>query len=113
MVVVGYMKLIEFIKHLWPSVHIDGLVQKRRNSSALAMELHLSCTNLSICYSLTFIMRMYKIFIYHFKSMLLTRKWHEVISRVSADCKAGDIFSNGSLDINYIKYVLTNLTQDI
>ena len=26
-------------------VYIDGLVQKRRNSSALAMELRLSCTN--------------------------------------------------------------------
>ena len=29
-------------------VHIDGLVQERRNSSALAMELHLSCTKPSI-----------------------------------------------------------------
>ena len=29
--------------------HIDGLVQKRHNSSALAMELHLSCTNPSTC----------------------------------------------------------------
>ena len=29
--------------------HIDGLVQERRNSSALAMELRLSCTNASIC----------------------------------------------------------------
>ena len=29
--------------------HFDGLVQERRNSSALAMELHLSCTNPSIC----------------------------------------------------------------
>ena len=28
--------------------HIDGLVQERRNSSALAMELRLPCTNLSI-----------------------------------------------------------------
>ena len=28
--------------------HIDGLMQERRNSSALAMELHLSCTNPSI-----------------------------------------------------------------
>ena len=28
--------------------HIDGLVQERRNSSALAMELRLSCTNTSI-----------------------------------------------------------------
>ena len=29
--------------------YIDGLVQERCNSSALAMELHLSCTNPSIC----------------------------------------------------------------
>ena len=28
--------------------HIDGFVQERRNSSALAMELRLSCTNPSI-----------------------------------------------------------------
>ena len=28
--------------------HVDGLVQERRNSSALAMELHISCTNPSI-----------------------------------------------------------------
>ena len=28
--------------------NIDGLVQERRNSSALALELHLSCTNPSI-----------------------------------------------------------------
>ena len=28
--------------------HIDGLVQERRNSSALAMELRLSCTNQSM-----------------------------------------------------------------
>ena len=31
--------------------HIDGLVQERRNSSALAMELCLSCINSSICSS--------------------------------------------------------------
>ena len=30
------------------SVDIDGLVQERRNSSALAMEFRLSCTNPSI-----------------------------------------------------------------
>ena len=29
--------------------HIDGLVQERGNSSALAMELRLSCTNPLIC----------------------------------------------------------------
>ena len=29
-------------------IRIDGLVQERRNSSALAMELRLSCTNSSI-----------------------------------------------------------------
>ena len=31
-----------------PMAYIDGLVQERRNSSALAMELRLSCTNTSI-----------------------------------------------------------------
>ena len=30
-------------------INIHRLVQERRNSSALAMELHLSCTNPSIC----------------------------------------------------------------
>ena len=29
--------------------HSDGLVQERRNSNALAMELRLSCTNPSTC----------------------------------------------------------------
>ena len=33
------------------SYHIDGLVQERRNSSALGMELRLFCANLSICCS--------------------------------------------------------------
>ena len=47
-----------YVKHntlIWPKqnkaqqnqVHIEGLVQKRCNSSALAMELCLSCTNLT------------------------------------------------------------------
>ena len=31
---------------------LDGLVQVRRNSIAIAVELHLSCTNPSICFSL-------------------------------------------------------------
>ena len=35
------------------SEHINGLVQERRNSSALAMELHLSCTNPLLCYGLS------------------------------------------------------------
>ena len=30
--------------------HIDGLVQERRDSSALAMELRLSCTKPSLCH---------------------------------------------------------------
>ena len=34
------------------TLHIDGLVQKRRNSSALAMELRLFCTNPSIFFCL-------------------------------------------------------------
>ena len=29
--------------------YFDGLVQEKRNPSALAMELRLSCTNPSIC----------------------------------------------------------------
>ena len=39
-----YLKLF----HISFNFNIDGLVQERRNSSALAMELHLSCTNPSI-----------------------------------------------------------------
>ena len=37
------------LKWVW-KLHIDGLVQERCNSSALAMELHLSCINPSISY---------------------------------------------------------------
>ena len=37
------MKDSEKIDHV--SVHIDGLVQERRNSNVLAMELCLPCTN--------------------------------------------------------------------
>ena len=33
---------------MFDHVHINGLVQERHNSSALAMELHLSCINPSI-----------------------------------------------------------------
>ena len=36
--------------HYGVYMYIDGLVQERRNSSALAMELHLSCTNPLICH---------------------------------------------------------------
>ena len=35
----GYHKIVRWI------LQIDGLVQERHNSSALAMELRLSCTN--------------------------------------------------------------------
>ena len=38
-----------FINKMRMEDNIDGLVQERRNSSALAMELRLSCTNLSTC----------------------------------------------------------------
>ena len=33
---------------LWMYWYIDGVVQERRNSTALAMELRLSCTNPSM-----------------------------------------------------------------
>ena len=40
----------EGFSHCLPaSSYIDGLVQERRNSSALAMELRLSCTEPSTC----------------------------------------------------------------
>ena len=35
--------------YIYIYIYIDGIVQERRNTSALAMELHLSCTNPSIC----------------------------------------------------------------
>ena len=41
--------------HQQPHHHFDGLVQERRNSSALALELRLSCTNPLILYSLHFL----------------------------------------------------------
>ena len=45
---VSGMQTAELIS--WSSVyHHDGLVQERRNSSALAMDLRLSCTHPSIC----------------------------------------------------------------
>ena len=36
-------------RHLPQNIHIDGSMQERRNSNALALELGLSCTNPSIC----------------------------------------------------------------
>ena len=41
----AFLKILHTAKQ---QQHIDGLVQERRNSSALAMELHLSCINPSI-----------------------------------------------------------------
>ena len=39
-----------FLNTMHPKViHIDGLVQERRNSSATAMEFRLSCTNPLLC----------------------------------------------------------------
>ena len=39
--------------------YIDGLVQERCNSSALAMELHLPCTNPSTCITQFFWVKLY------------------------------------------------------
>ena len=43
-----YTEIVIFPGH--DGNNFDGLVQERRNSSALAMELHLSCTNPSILF---------------------------------------------------------------
>ena len=37
---------------MYTTSQIDGLVQERRNSIANALELRLSCTNLSICHQI-------------------------------------------------------------
>ena len=39
------VRVVNLIASSSSNDHNDGLVQERRNSSALAMELHLSCTN--------------------------------------------------------------------
>ena len=39
------------LQYIHLHAHIDGLVQERRNSTANALELCLSCTNPSICNS--------------------------------------------------------------
>ena len=48
----GFMRFLSYSSSLlhwhWGNHHINGLVQERCNSSALALELHLSCTNPSI-----------------------------------------------------------------
>ena len=44
------LTLVQVIVEKAASHHLHGLVQKRRNSSSLAMELCLSCTNPSILY---------------------------------------------------------------
>ena len=48
---VAWWPLLELLvtTTLVPEDEIDGLVQERRNSSALTMELRLSCTNPSKC----------------------------------------------------------------
>ena len=54
-------------------MHIDGLVQERRNSSALAMELRLSCSNPSICqqsslcFGYLFYLYLFQIYLYRVK----------------------------------------------
>ena len=47
--------------------YINGLVQERRNSSALAMELYLSCTNPLIYYT------------------LITSLWHHMATQILID----------------------------
>ena len=39
------LKIFNVTSHMCSDVHLDGFVQERRNSSALAMELRLSCIN--------------------------------------------------------------------
>ena len=45
----GYSLAYSYISHIYIYIYVDGLVQERCNSIAKALELHLSCTNPSIC----------------------------------------------------------------
>ena len=45
LVLIQYKDCLTSKKHSYYKDEIDGLVQERRNSSALAMELRLPCTN--------------------------------------------------------------------
>ena len=53
-------------------LHIDWLVQERRNSSALAMELRLSCTNPSISIHVHFLINFEK------KNAYLKSNFHQI-----------------------------------
>ena len=64
--------IYDMIYMIWYEIwyDIDGLVQERRNSSVLAMELHLSCTNPSI-YNHIFVIEYFtsvQLTIFHSKS---------------------------------------------
>ena len=71
--------------------HIDGLVQERRHSSALAMELSLSCINPSI---LTFQVRISYIYIYIWDPKVVIIMPAEVLAPVS---RVGQVFFQASL----------------
>ena len=54
-------------------LHVDGLVQERHNSSALAMELHLSCTNPLMCSLKVLSMKLMQKSIYQFCYFFLNK----------------------------------------
>ena len=71
------VNVVYFMFYESHSKHIDGLVQERRNSSALAMELRLACTNPSIyCFAICYALQFYtkqleyklRVFSMHWKS---------------------------------------------
>ena len=48
-IICQYHERSRYHARVWTSLYFDGFLQKIRDSSALAMELRLSCTNPSIC----------------------------------------------------------------
>ena len=44
----GNLRISEILQDSFSWIYVDGLVQERRNSSALAMELRLSCINIDV-----------------------------------------------------------------
>ena len=65
-------------------LHMDGLVQERHNSSALAMELRLSCTNPLIWYPMLLVGEIWR---YHSEcTMLFVIDWRALISGEDTTC---------------------------
>ena len=90
--------------------HIDGLVQERCNSSALAMELRLSCTNPSI-YNVMQSVMLCEIKWHDFFNQLYKVLWQKYLYQDSENIKA---LTNDQYVVNNIQmYFLGSIYFDL